>query len=206
VFRNILVAVDDSPEARAALEEAIALARNEGARLTLINVATQPRFRYSGPLYVPYPSEHDLERGARNVLERAEALVPEDLAVTGIARVGDPASEIVARAEEGGHDLVVMGSHGRGRLASLLLGSVSRAVVARSSVPVLVARRPREHSRRGHERRAPGTLGPERSTAAARPQAEPATSGEPALILWLVAALLLELQLTLWMFDRMYAP
>ncbi len=108
------------------------------------------------------------------------------------------------RAQEGGHDLVVIGSHRRGLVGSLLLGSVSRSVVKGSSVPVLVARRPLpgnvgvvlQPRPVGAERSSPGV-----STRAA----EPGTSGA-TVFLWLVAALLLECMVVLWMFDRMVAP
>jgi nucleotide-binding universal stress UspA family protein len=203
VFRNILVAVDGSPASLAALEEAIDVARSEGARLTLINVAEPVKWRYSGPIYVPYPSDEELMQAAQAQLERLEALVPGDIPVSTIARLGRPAPLIVARALEGGHDLVVVGLRHRGRLLSLLFGSVSRAVVARSPVPVLVAGRPEAEG----DRRAGAAavrLRPERPPAAVSMHAEPA-KGAAVVFLWLVAALLLELQLLLWMFNGMYA-
>jgi nucleotide-binding universal stress UspA family protein len=205
VFRSILVAIDGSRTAMTALEEAIDLARSDGARLTLISVAVPPRWRYSGPLYVPYPTEHDLERAAWDVVERAEALVPADMSVSTVVRSGDPAAAIVARAEEGGHDLVVLGSRGLGPLGSLFLGSVSRAVIARSPVPVLVARRGRAAGPvPSLEPR--GEMRVERFPAGATTHAEPSTRGGPTVFLWLAAALLFELQLFVWIFDRMTAP
>jgi nucleotide-binding universal stress UspA family protein len=206
VFRNILVAVDGSPTAEAALEEAIELAHSDGARLVLISVAVPPRFRNSGPLYVPYPTEDDLARAACDVVERAEALVPADVPVSSVVRVGRPATAIVAQAEKGGHDLVVVGSRGLGLLLSLLLGSVSRSVSARSPVPVLVVRRRNEKRLPTAGQRPERDLRAGESTAAVAMQTEPVTKGGLAVFLWLVAALLLELELVLWMFDRMYAP
>jgi nucleotide-binding universal stress UspA family protein len=55
-----------------------------------------------------------------------------------IVRDGNPADEILKRAEGSQHDLIVMGSRGHGGAASLLLGSVSRSVVRHSTVPVIV--------------------------------------------------------------------
>jgi nucleotide-binding universal stress UspA family protein len=206
VFRNILVAIDRSPAAMAALEKAIELARSEGARFVLLSVAVPPRWRYSGPTYVPYPSVEDLEREAWDVVRRAEALVPPDVSVCSVVRMGPPAAAILARAEEGEHDLVVMGSRGLGRLGSLFLGSVSRAVVARSPVPVLIVRARRDRAVQSAGGRPSREVHAGRSPAAVSMEAEPTTKRIPAVVLWLVAVLLLELRLTWWMFDRMYAP
>jgi nucleotide-binding universal stress UspA family protein len=206
VLHNILVAIDDSPTATAALEEAIDLARSDGARLLLLSVASPPRWRFTGPTYVPYPTDEELECAAYDVLARAEALVPADVSVTSVVRVGTPAVEIVRRAVEGEHDLIVMGSRGHGLLGSLLLGSVSRAVVARSAVPVLVARRRSDGQPRSAEPRARHEVPEGETTAAVSVHAEPVTRGALTVFLWLVVALLLELELAWWFFERSYAP
>jgi nucleotide-binding universal stress UspA family protein len=206
VFHNILVAIDGSPTATAALEEAIDLARSDGARLVLLSVAAPPRWRFTGPTYVPYPTDEELQRAASDVLARAEALVPGDVAVSSVVRVGSPAVEIVRRAVEGGHDLIVMGSRGHGSLGSLLLGSVSRAVVARSAVPVLVSRRRSEGVQRAAEPPAHREVPARDTTAAVSMHAEPVTRGALTVFLWLVVALLLELELAWWVFERSYAP
>jgi nucleotide-binding universal stress UspA family protein len=139
VYHSILVAVDGSAAADAALEQAIDLARAEGARLTLISVAVPPRVRVVGPYYVLYASDEELERQATEIVERAEARVPEDVPVHTVVRSGSAAKAILERAEVGEHDLIVMGSRGLGFAGSILLGSVSRPVLAESRIPVLVA-------------------------------------------------------------------
>lgn len=139
MFHSILVALDGSRSASRVLEEAIEVARRDGARLTLISVATQPRFRFVSPYVVGYPTDADLVRHAEEILKRAEALVPDDVPVCSIGRRGDVAKAILDRVRDAEHDLVVMGSHGRGPIRALLLGSVSRTVVARSPVPVRIA-------------------------------------------------------------------
>ena len=205
MFRNILVAIDASQTAMTALEEAIDVARSEGGRLTLVGVAAPPRLVFAtGPIYVPYPTQDELVRGVRDLLERAEALVPPDIPVSTVVRTGSPAAEIVKRAREGEHDLVVVGSHGRGLVGSALFGSVSRKVAARSPVPVLVAG-PKQTGSREVEARPSGSVDEARPPAGGGTQAEPHTSGA-TVFLWLVVAVLLECQLVLWMFDRMYAP
>lgn len=141
MFRSILVAVDGSPAATAALAEAIDLARAEGARLTLISVVAPPRWQITPSLYyTPLTTKDDLEAQALDVLERAEGLVPEGVPVSTVLRRGGVAEQILKRVETGEHDLVVMGSRGLGRAGALLLGSNGRAVLAGSRVPVLIAR------------------------------------------------------------------
>lgn len=125
----------------AGIIEAIGLARAEDARLSLISVAAPPRWPImAAPYFTPLPTEDELERQAEQIVQRAEALVPEDLFVSTVVRRGPAAKAILERVEAGEHDLVVMGSRGLGPAGSLLLGSVSRAVLAHSPVPVLIVR------------------------------------------------------------------
>ena len=57
-----------------------------------------------------------------------------------ITKVGPAAEAIAAVAEKGSFDLLVMGSHGHGTLANLVMGSVATKVLARTKVPVLLVR------------------------------------------------------------------
>jgi nucleotide-binding universal stress UspA family protein len=51
---------------------------------------------------------------------------------------GSPIQEIVRRAQEGDHSLIIMGSQGRGLIAEVFLGSVSHNVVRQAPIPVLL--------------------------------------------------------------------
>lgn len=57
-----------------------------------------------------------------------------------VTRHGEAADHIVAQAAKGDYDLIVMGSHGHGTLANLVLGSVATKVIAHTKVPVLIVR------------------------------------------------------------------
>jgi nucleotide-binding universal stress UspA family protein len=136
MFRSILVAVDGSTHGTRALEEAIDLARSEGARLTLVTVATRPMI-WPAPLQAAV-TDAELEETAQALIDEAAAKVPDDVPVTTVVHVGRAADEIVRRAEEHDHDLIVMGARGRGAATSLLLGSVSHGVLNQSPSAVLI--------------------------------------------------------------------
>jgi nucleotide-binding universal stress UspA family protein len=57
-----------------------------------------------------------------------------------VSRVGDAARVVAAMADGDSFDLIIMGSHGHGALAGLLMGSVTMKVLALSKVPVLIVR------------------------------------------------------------------
>jgi nucleotide-binding universal stress UspA family protein len=135
-FHSILVPLDGSEHARAALERAIAIAQRDGARLTLLHAREAPHAVYVPGFLVAVPAESD--QSAIELIDSAAAKVPEGIPVHTIVRDGRPAQEILKRAQTAEHDLIVMGSRGRGVARSLLLGSVSREVLHKSKTPVIV--------------------------------------------------------------------
>ncbi len=144
MFRSILVPVDGSAHARAALDRAIELVRLESAQmetahLTLLTAwSAYPWYGEGGGLVDIHAIETDMEERARQTVEAARRRVPSRIPVTTEVVDERPADAIVEAVAHGAHDLIVMGSRGRGRLRSLLLGSVSLEVVQRSPVPVLL--------------------------------------------------------------------
>jgi nucleotide-binding universal stress UspA family protein len=146
VFRDILVAVDGSTHAERALAEAIDIARGSDGSLTLVTVVPELSAWALGGGFAPavdYQAIHDdLEREYRRMLDDAQAKVPPEISSRAILLDGRPGSAIVDEAKSGGHDLVVMGSRGRGELRSMVLGSVSQEVLHASPVPVLLVHLP----------------------------------------------------------------
>jgi len=123
----VLVAVDDSPAAAAAVSEAIFIAASRGNALALVHVM--------------HP-DHPDAAGANPVLERAAREAGErGLAVSLLLRRGDACNELIAAADELESCMIVMGTHGRSLVPRLLLGSVAQAVVERARVPVMTIRR-----------------------------------------------------------------
>jgi len=141
MFRSILVPVDGSAHADAALTQAVDLARCQGARLTLLS-AWRPFVWYAGavaPVGVDVGQlDVDAETEARRIAETARDQIPDGVDADIVVVCERAADAIIREVEVGGHDLVVMGSRGRGSLRSLLLGSVSLSVLHRSHVPVMV--------------------------------------------------------------------
>ena len=138
MFRNILVAIDGSSTARRALEHAIELAQALNARLTIVTVAPEvPPFAVAAGVDIQ-ALEKAAEDEAASDLRAAVELVPESVSVTTILRHGSAGKEIVAVSRESDYDLLVIGSRGRGRLASNVLGSVAREVHFGTTLPMLV--------------------------------------------------------------------
>jgi nucleotide-binding universal stress UspA family protein len=141
MFRSILVPVDGSAHADAAVTQAIDLARCQGARITIL-CAWRPFVWYGGavaPVGLDVEQlESDVEVDTRRIAEVARDRVPSDIEAEVVVACERPSDAIIKEVERGGHDLVVMGSRGRGSLRSLLLGSVSLSVLHRSRVPVMV--------------------------------------------------------------------
>jgi nucleotide-binding universal stress UspA family protein len=160
MFRSILVGVDRSEHAFAAVREAADIARAERATLTIMSVYSS-RLPWSiamTPATITSETVDELIGGARveaqTVLHDAAALVrPGGVEVHTLLVDGEPADAILREAEVAGHDLIVVGSRGRGDAASILLGSVSHQVLHESGVPVLVVHIPRDRAHLTHNDR-----------------------------------------------------
>ena len=143
---TIVVATDGSAAGTAALAEAIELAKATGDRLLVVTV-WRP---LQGDFGLPYSNlslsteliAAERERAERTLAEAKAEAERVGLAVETVLRSGDPAGEICAVAASERARLLVIGSHGHGAVLSVLLGSVSSAVLHRASCPVVVVRAP----------------------------------------------------------------
>jgi len=152
MFHNILVAVDGSADADAALAHAIDLAESEHTRLTLMTaVAEVPPTAYLiASEEIGHLSE-DVHCQAEEVIRQARDRVPDDLRVTAVLSEQPIRLALIRQINEGGHDLAVMGSRGRGAVRAALLGSVSHNVLHHSPVPVLIVHAERSAQPRTRE-------------------------------------------------------
>lgn len=139
MYERILVPTDGSPEVDAVLDHAASLAATHDADLHVLYVINTAGYAgLPGDGAVGGLSAMMNEQG-ETALDRAAERVGERLTERVLIE-GTPSEEIIDYAEEADCDLVVMGTHGRGGIDRLLLGSVAERVVRTSPVPVLTVR------------------------------------------------------------------
>jgi nucleotide-binding universal stress UspA family protein len=181
MFHNILVSVDGSDHSDRALDEAIDIARADQARLTILTAINHPPIWAASAMAAGAcaVTAADLEKEAVDVMRRAVKRVPNDVPVTTIISRKPIRNALMARLEGSDHDLLVMGSRGRGALSSSLLGSVSHFALNHSSIPVLIVHTDSDHERSDAE---PITQAAERASAAPDAKPDPAGPGSPAAL------------------------
>lgn len=143
-LKKILLATDFSDASEAAAAYARVLADAFSGSIHVLHVLEDlAAHAWTTEVYVAaLPGVHEeMERQAR---ERLEAVFsPEARAryrVTTVLRTGSPFVEIVRYAREESMDLIVLGTHGRGPIAHMLIGSVAERVVRKAHCPVLTVR------------------------------------------------------------------
>ena len=148
-LKKILVATDFGEASEAALTYGRTLAKAFDATLHVLHVTENiyfTPFGAEGYMALAPDLQRDIEDTARRRLH--ELVIDSDNSgpptVTALACSNTPALPIVDYAREHGMDLIVMGTHGRGAMAHLVMGSVAERVVRLASCPVLTVRHP-EH-------------------------------------------------------------
>ena len=168
--KKILYATDLSESARYAFAYAVSLADLYNAAITMIHVLPEVPDILDKNIIGYISADRWEEIKSQNVDEAREALigkrrdhlairdalhqfsqnVKESHAGSGfvtddiVVVRGNPVEQILAQAEEKNCDLIVMGTHGHGTLADVMMGSTARRVLRRSTKPVLVVRLPKE--------------------------------------------------------------
>ena len=142
MFKNILCPIDRSPSSLQSFDRAIAIARWQGARLHLLEVIES----VVSPGGSVSPKQAGVLNEARVALEKdlRQMLVSRrasDVKVEIVMREGNVVREILAQASDSRADLLVIGSHGRGGVQRLVLGSVAEKVLRQATCPVLTIRR-----------------------------------------------------------------
>jgi nucleotide-binding universal stress UspA family protein len=143
-LKTILVPSDFSECSDEALRYGLELARRFDAELHLLHVVQDPITQPWAAEGFSVPLFEVVDEWQKQAAARLKALVPDaDRGrVTVVSVVATPYAEILDYASGHRVDLIVMGTHGRGGVTHMLLGSIAERVVRRAPCPVLTVRRP----------------------------------------------------------------
>jgi universal stress protein A len=139
-YTHFLLAVDFSPETESVVARAAQLKAQCGSRMSLLHVVEYLPMAYSGDLVLP--DDFDLEQELLDVAKKQMAALGDRLGVPPEDRhieIGGTGHTILRVAEDVGADLIILGSHGRHGIATLL-GSTARSVLNGASCDVLAVR------------------------------------------------------------------
>ena len=138
MYKNILLPLDGSEISESAIPHAEALALGcDAKKVTIIHVVEQER--YEGMLASGKRPGVYLQRTAKKLEAKG---IPTNIKVL----TGDPSEGIVCYAENNPIDIIVMASHGRSGVSRWAIGSVADKVFRASSVPVLMAKAPKQRA------------------------------------------------------------
>jgi nucleotide-binding universal stress UspA family protein len=146
MFKHILIPTDGSELAKKAITAGVAFAKSVGARITGYYAMHEPAFIYNRFGNLDQQIKTELERRAREVAQRYLDEIGEAAKAAGVEfepliTISDiPAEGIVDAAKKRKCDAIFLASHGRSGVSSLILGSVTQEVLARSTLPVIVFR------------------------------------------------------------------
>ena len=145
--KRILAPVDFSPGSEAAVDYALFLVRALGGHVTLLHVHDRPsQMGQIVPGADHAADEQAIQKAALARLGRLRALLGQELDLINAAvETGDPTDAIVALAQSGNFDLIVMGTHARAGIDRVLMGSVAEGVVRRAPIPVLTIHLPHDY-------------------------------------------------------------
>ena len=137
--RKVLLATDLSRTSLPATDEAFAVAGRLPAELLIVSVIDTASLRLPGGRFLARVDQVRERRqaAAQELVQRGRR---EGIPVQFLVWEGEPSEAILEAAAAEEADMIVLGSHGRGAIGRLLLGSVSERVVRQAAVPVVVVR------------------------------------------------------------------
>lgn len=148
MYKHILLPTDGSSLSAMAVKQGIKFAKAVGAKITAINVTPEYQMMIDEGFVMPTVMSIR-ERFERETTTRSRKLLDEitsDAQAAGVACVGVtmvsgvPYEAIIKQAKKSKCDMIMMASHGRKGLSSILLGSETAKVLTHSTIPVLVVR------------------------------------------------------------------
>jgi nucleotide-binding universal stress UspA family protein len=145
MYRKILVPVDGSPTSARGLREALALAKDQRAKVRLVHVVDEGLAIGVVEAGIEFEDLLDgLVKNGKAILKRARrSAEKQGVRAEGVLYekvAGSAADSILREARKWGADLIVMGTHGRRGVRRVVLGSDAEQVVRTATVPVLLVR------------------------------------------------------------------
>jgi len=150
MISKILLATDGSETALKASRYAIQLAKQLGASITILGVIDNRSLTNyymvppeATPIHIVEPVQDFLREGAKREVTVVKKLCEKKgVSCKTVVSSGHPAEEIIKVAERSRSHLIILGSHGKGALAAVFLGSITYGVIHKEThIPVLIVRR-----------------------------------------------------------------
>lgn len=140
MYKKILVPLDGSPHAEAALPHAKAIAQSEGAEIVLLRIPMMPATEFFArePSIAVNIHEEEQAEAMKYINTKMEALKREHIKVTAITQDGPVPETILDVAEQTQADMIAMSTHGRTGIQRWLIGSVADKVVHHAHIPVML--------------------------------------------------------------------
>lgn len=149
MFKHIAIPTDGSKLSAKGVKAGVKLARSLGARVTAVYVVPPyrpPLYGEAAAYYIPGMSPQDFSQQCEKAATKALAAAKIEAEIAGVpcetrtVTSPRPHEGILRAARAAKCDAIAMASHGRSAVGGLLLGSETTRVLARSRIPVLVAR------------------------------------------------------------------
>ena len=154
MFTHVLVPLDGSARAEAAVDYGAALAQRFGAQLTLLRVVSLVPEGLSGQDIIEDIRKEQLHAAHAYLETMAKQAAKVGVTATSVTLPGDAARTIINFAREKEVDTIVMNSHGAGGLTGYVFGSVAEKVLRGADCPVLVLHeRPTQEELQAQEER-----------------------------------------------------
>jgi len=140
-MRTILTAIDFSEITEAVVNYSIKFAKSNNSSIRLLHVAEPPSAFLGddfGPQVVRDVKADTIKKDHRQLEKCTQLILAEGLEVKPILVQGSTVEIIIEQAEKSNADIIILGSHGRGVIASAIMGSTCQGLIQKSKCPVLV--------------------------------------------------------------------
>lgn len=143
MYKNILVAIDESEMSQAILDTTLRIAEPDISHVTLLFVGKKflpstSGFVHVSKEYLEKFNKEAQEQGVKILSKYNNQLIPKGITAQEVFLQGDPAKQILQYAKDTNQEMIIIGSRGLSGIKEMLLGSVSHKVAQLANCPVLI--------------------------------------------------------------------